>query len=83
MEKEIIEHNIRNLKIALARRKKNGKKMDKNTDNWQLYKERVRYRLEKVITEAKRTKKLTPQEMFINFVDLKTGSDQLKMNEKR
>ena len=78
MEKEIIEHNIQNLKILEAKRKKSGKTVNKNTEYWQHYRERVKYRLLKVITEAKRAKSLSPQEMFMSFIDLKTGSDQLK-----
>ena len=78
MENEIIERNLQNLKTILAQRKALGKKINKNSPHWQNYRERVHYRLLKVIEEAERTKSLTPQEMFSNFVNLKTGSEQLK-----
>ena len=38
----------------------------------------MQYRLLKVIKEAGRTKSLTPQEMSSNFINLKTGLEQLK-----
>ena len=38
----------------------------------------MHYRLLKVIKEAERTKSLTLQKMFSNFINVKTGSEQLK-----
>ena len=78
MENEIIEQNLQNLKTILTQRKALGKKINKNSPHWQNYRERVHYRLLKVIKEAERTKSLTAQEMLTNFINLKTGSEQLK-----
>ena len=68
---------MENLKILLSKRKKLGKQVDKSSDKWIRYRNRIHYRLMKVVSEAERFQNLSYQEMFDQFLDLLVSTEQL------
>ncbi len=83
MDNDILQTNMANLKFLLSRRKKLGKRIDKSSDQWIKYRDRIHYRLKKVISEAERFQHLSYQEMFDQFLDLLASTKQLQIQGKR
>ena len=71
-----------NLKTLLSQRKKLGKRIDKSSDQWIQYRNRIHYRLTKVVSEAERFRSLSYQEMFNQFLDLLVSAEQLHIQGK-
>ena len=72
-----------NLKHLFALRKKKGKDIIKSSDNWVNYRNRVYYRLMKVVSEAERNQSLSYQEMFDQFLDLLVSTQELQVQGKK
>ena len=77
MSESFHSKNVSLLGKVLQDRRKQGRPFHTD-DEWTRYKKRVAQRLIEVKKEALRTKHLTPQEMFMNFLDLVEASSILK-----
>lgn len=71
------KRNIKLLAKVLHQRRRAGK-ADFTSESWGRYIQRLKQRFNTVKEDALRTKHLSPEEMFLNFLDLVGSLEQIK-----
>ena len=76
-KRQMSTENLKLLAKVLHRRRVAGKS-DFTSESWHRYIYRLKQRLQTVKDDAKQSKHLNPEEMFLNFLDLTGSLEQIK-----